>query len=102
MRCISWTSKYWAAIFKGTNDHVTSTALKNQKLSKKKGFKNLEKYEDGGIPCILPGSEIQTKYQPKKQARGYARSEVKGLIDTFSTLYKRKDRTVCAVSTVCL
>ena len=48
------------------------------------------------------GSEFQAKSQPEKQARVYARSEVKGLIDTFSTLYKRKDRTVCAVSTVCL
>ena len=99
MRCISLTSKYWAAIFKGTNDHVTSTASKNQKLSKKEGFKKLEKYEDGGIPCILPskkdwglksgsGSEFQAKSHPEKQARVYARSKVKGLIDTFSTLYK--------------
>ena len=53
MRCISLTSKYWAAIFKGTNDHVTSTASKNQKLSEKEGFKNSGKYEDSGIPCII-------------------------------------------------
>ena len=49
--------EYWAAIFKGTNDHVTSTASKNQKLSHKEGFKNSETYEDGGIPCILPSKK---------------------------------------------
>ena len=103
MRCISSTSKYWAAIFKGTNDHVTSTASKNQKLSEKEGFKNSEKYEDGGIPCILPskndwglklgsGSEFQAKYQPEKQARVYARSEVKGLIYSLSNKLEKKTR----------
>ena len=103
MRCISLTSKYWAAIFKGTNDHVTSTASKNQKLSEKEGFKNSEKYEDGGIPCILPskkdwglkscsGSEFQAKYQPEKQACVY----VKALISRSVYLRPRPPR-ICFV-----
>ena len=101
MRCISSTSKYWAAIFKGTNDHVTSTASKNQKLSEKEGLKNSGKYEDGGISCILPskkdwglksgsGSEFQAKYQPEKQARVYARSDVKGLINSYKNYTTNK------------
>ena len=97
MRCISPTSKYWAAIFKGTNDHVTSTASKNQKLSEKEGFKNSGKYEDGGIPCILPskkdwglksgsGSEFQAKYQPEKQALGSER----GVNSLFLYIYMER------------
>ena len=60
-------------------------------------FQNSEKYEDGGIPCILhskkdwdlksgSGSEFQAKYQPEKQALGSER----GVNSLFLYIYMER------------